>query len=88
MSLESFLLKTQYPRKAKRIEDVSRLSLLIISKTSHKRKRCKMSTSLKHDEPSSQNYTYCTPSVLDVLLAKMRLREILEIKLQRQPFVK
>ena len=48
-----------------------------------------MSTSLKHDGLSSQNYTYCTPSVLNVLLAKMRLRgEILEIKLQRQPFVK
>ena len=47
-----------------------------------------MATSSKYDELSSQNYLYCTPSELDLLLAKMRLREIIEINLQQHNFIK
>ena len=75
----------KYTRKAKRIEDVPRLSLLSVLflklfriLTTGRGAKCRLPQ--KHDELSSQNYIYCTPNVLDLPLTKMRLREIIEIK--------
>lgn len=73
--------------KARTNRGCNRLSFLykFISKTTSqtpKRKRCKMRTSSKHGERSR-----ITCTVLDLLLAKMRRREIIKNNLQRQ-FIK